>query len=287
MGFISLKSDYAFRELFSHENVRKQFLSDVLGIAMEDIREVRVINSYLWKRMKWQKQGILDMALELADGTKVNIEMQVRLQRHWVKRKLFYLAKLYTEDLRAGQDYGRLRKCVSISILDFELLKGEDYHSVYTLRSRNGNELTDLLELHILELGKRLSGTGAVDDWIRLFNAKGEEDLEMIKAKNAGITEAIEALRRMSLRRPLRYLFEQHLKAVRERRAEDEYVWDQGMAEGIRRSILQLLEGHGDVPADIAERIAAEDEIDTLSRWFKIAARTGNIEQFAEECHFF
>lgn len=115
MGFISLKSDYAFRELFSHENVRKQFLSDVLGIAMEDIRGVRVINSYLWKRMKWQKQGILDMALELADGTKVNIEMQVRLQRHWVKRKLFYLAKLYTEDLRAGQDYGRLRKCVSIS----------------------------------------------------------------------------------------------------------------------------------------------------------------------------
>ena len=45
MGFISLKSDYAFRELFSRENVRKQFLSDVLGIAMEDIREVRVINS--------------------------------------------------------------------------------------------------------------------------------------------------------------------------------------------------------------------------------------------------
>lgn len=287
MGFISLKSDYAFRELFSRENVRKQFLSDVLGIAMEDIRKVRVINSYLWKRMKWQKQGILDMALELADGTKVNIEMQVRLQRHWVKRKLFYLAKLYTEDLRAGQDYGRLRKCVSISILDFELLKGEDYHSVYTLRSRNGNELTDLFELHILELGKKLSGAGAVDDWIRLFNARGEEDLEMIKAKNAGITEAVEALRRMSLRRPLRYLFEQHLKAVRDRRAEDEYVWDQGMAEGIRRSILQLLEGHGDVPTDIAERIAAENEIDTLSRWFKIAARSGSIEQFAEECHFF
>ena len=31
MEKISLKADYAFKELFAHEKVRKQFLSDVLG----------------------------------------------------------------------------------------------------------------------------------------------------------------------------------------------------------------------------------------------------------------
>lgn len=132
-----------------------------------------------------------------------------------------------------------------------------------------------------------LDGTEAVDDWIRLFNAEREEDLEMIKAKNAGIMEAVEVLRRMSLRRPLRYLFEQYLKAIRDRRAEDEYVWDMGMAEGIRRSIFQLLEGHGEIPVEIREKLMAENDVDTLSQWFKIAAKSSNLQQFAEECHFF
>ncbi len=31
MKLVSLKTDYAFKEVFSHENVRRQFLSDVLG----------------------------------------------------------------------------------------------------------------------------------------------------------------------------------------------------------------------------------------------------------------
>ena len=35
--------------------------------------------------------------------------------------QLFYLAKMYDEDLRSGQDYSRLKKCISIGILDFKL----------------------------------------------------------------------------------------------------------------------------------------------------------------------
>lgn len=71
MKLISLKTDYAFRELFSYENVRKQFLSDVLGIPLEEIKRVRITSPFLWKRRARQKQGILDMALELENGAKV------------------------------------------------------------------------------------------------------------------------------------------------------------------------------------------------------------------------
>lgn len=78
MNLISLKSDYAFRELFSYENVRRQFLSDVMGIPLKEIREVRITTPFLWKRRARQKQGILDMALKLNRDIKVNVEMQVR-----------------------------------------------------------------------------------------------------------------------------------------------------------------------------------------------------------------
>ncbi len=42
--------------VFSYENVRKQFLSDVLGIPLREIREVRVATPFLWKRHARQKQ---------------------------------------------------------------------------------------------------------------------------------------------------------------------------------------------------------------------------------------
>ena len=243
MELISLKADYAFRELFSYENVRKQFLSDVLGIPLEEIKEVRVTTPFLWKRRARQKQGILDMALELNRGVKVNVEMQVRRQNAWTKRELFYLTKMYTEDLKAGQDYEKLHKCISIGLLDFNLTEREQYHSVYRLRETDGTELTDLLEIHIVELSKALRGTEAVDDWIRLFNVEKEEDLEMIKAKNAGIREAIGALKEMSLRKNLRYLYEEHMKRIRDRRGEDAYIRNQGktlnLISLVRKKILK------------------------------------------------
>ncbi len=288
MQFVSLKNDYVFRELFSYENVRKQFLSDVLGIPAESMKSVRIVNPYLWKRLRRQKQGILDMALELDDGTKINIELQVRRQNHWIERKLFYLAKMYTQDLKSGQDYGKLRRCISISILDFKLTEEEECHSAYLLRNKSGRELTGLFELHIIELGKKLNGTDPVTDWVRLFNAQSWEDLDMIRTKNRGIMEAMEILRKLSLSRPLRLLYEQRLKDIRDRRAEDEYVWDagkaEGMAEGIARSIFQLLGEYGDIPEELKRKILSQKDSDTLYLWLKTAASSQSIEQFTEKC---
>lgn len=64
---------------------------------------------------------------------------------------MFYLAKMFTEGLKAGQDYERLCRCISIGLLDFNLTKWDKYHSVYRLRDRDGTKLTDLLEIHIAE----------------------------------------------------------------------------------------------------------------------------------------
>lgn len=123
-----------------------------------------------------------------------------------------------------------MRMCANnSSATDFNLIGGTEYHSVYTLRNKNGNELTDLFELHILELRKKLQNTDNIDDWIRLFNAKTQEDLDMISAKNVGFSEAIEVVKTMSLGKSLRYLYEQHMKAKRDRWAEDAWVRDQGI----------------------------------------------------------
>lgn len=295
---ISLKYDDVYREVFAHENVRKQFLSDVLELPLESIRTVRLMTPHLWKRYRQQKLGILDMALELNDNTKVNVELQVRMQKHWVKRELFYLARMYEEDLKTGQDYDRLKRCISIGILDFRLLEGESYHSVYLLRDKNGKELTELWEIHIIELGKELHGD-RMDGWIRLFNAECMEELDMLAAKYKGLAEAAGVIKRMSLGKALRYRYEAHLKAIRDRHGEDEYIRDlartEGMAEGMAagrargraegkaEAVLQLLSELGVLPEALKERILKEKDLQILGKWLKAAAKAESIEDFEDK----
>ncbi len=129
-------------------------------------------------------------------------------------------------------------KCINISILDFNLDEQPKYHHIYRLRDEDGQQFSDLLEIHIIELRKQLDGTRQVDNWIRLINAKTEEDLDMIHTENAGILEAIKEIKQMSLSKGLRALYEAHMKEIRDRNARDDYVRDEGIAIGENRGII-------------------------------------------------
>ncbi len=284
MEKISLKADYAFKELFAHEKVRKQFLSDVLGIPLEQIKSVRIVNPFLRRTFKRQKQGIMDIALVLNDNVKIDIEMQVHRQKHYTKRKLYYLARMYTDNLMIGERYRKLRRCISISLVDFELFSDTvEYHSVYRLRNEAGNELTDLWEVHIIELGKTLQGS-VVDDWIRLLNATSQEEVEMIAVKNEGMREAVEVVRQMGLIRTLRWMYDDYWRARRDRWDEDEYVRDEGRAEGKAESIIHLLQNINDaLSQELIQKIRGQKDEEILNRWLLSAAKAESVEQFRKQ----
>lgn len=234
MHFYSLKYDFVFKYLMLNEEVRRAFISDVLNIPLERIRSTKLLDTYLWKRFRKQKQGIVDVLVELDNHSKVNIELQIKMIKDWDKRNLFYLAKLFTGDLLVGENYSKLKKCICISILDFNLDEGPEYHKVYRLRDEQGEEFSDMFEIHIIELRKGLSGDRRVNEWIELINAESKEELSMIQARtnNPGILAAIEELRVMGLGKNLRLLYEAHMKEIRDRNARDAYVYDEGHAEG-------------------------------------------------------
>lgn len=285
MGVISLKCDFSFKHLMLNEEVRRYFVSDVLGIPVEEIRSVKLCNSFLWKRYFKQKQGILDVLLELNDDRKINIELQIRRLKHWDRRNLFYLAKMFTEDLLVGEDYEKLKRCICISILDYNMDDGPEYHKIYRLKNQQGNEFSDLLELHIIELRKTLKGTERVDDWIRLLNAETEEELAMVKGMtvNPGILTAVNEVKRMSLVKNLRVLYEAHLKERRDKMARDAYVRDEGIVIGRAGAVLRLLAEYGKVPGELEQAIQAEKDMGKLDEWLKLAAKAESIEDFREK----
>lgn len=197
MRIVSLKEDFAFQEFMSNETVRKFFLAATLDVPVEEIRSVRLMNTFLPRNWRKQKQGILDVKIEFNNSTKVNIEMQVAKRKDWQQRNLFYLSKMYCEDLRWGEEYGKLRRCIGISLLDFNLTQDEKGHKIYRMRDADGNDFTDMMELHIIELKKCFAPEDSLSDWVKLFNAMTEEELDMIKTNNIGIQAGIQRVREM------------------------------------------------------------------------------------------
>ena len=253
------KWDYCMKELFRNFIILKYFISDILDIPIEKIRSLKLRNTNLWRRYKYQKQGIVDVLLELNDDTKINIELQIRTVKHWDKRQLFYMGKLLTEELSAGEDYKHMKKCITISILDFHLTWDNNYHKKYLLREENGELFSDLVELHILELNKGLTGR-RVDEWIRLFNVETEEDLEMLETmtRNPGILEAVKEVRHMSLGKWARARYDEHMKMVRDQNARDAYVRDEGINIGVEQERNRL--------ANLIARMNAEGDEDQVTR---------------------
>ena len=305
--FSAPKTDIAFKEMMRCEEVRRHFISDVLEIPPEEIRSVRLENPFLSRRGYREKQCILDVRMLLNDNSRINVELQVRRLAYWDKRSLFYLSKMYTEDLFTGQRYDRLKKCIVISILEFYGDGNPGYHKVYHLRDREGRLYSDQFEIHIIELNKELTGD-RLDDWIRLLRVESEKELNEMQSDNVGVMRAVNEVKAMNLRKWWRTLHEARLKAQRDQWAMEEAMKEdsmaagmaegmaqgmaQGMAEGMavglsqgellrsRQAILDLLEDFGEIPQDIRGVIDSEEDRDILKIWLKSAARAEDFEDF-------
>ena len=236
----------------------------------------------------------MDVRIRLNNDRIINIEIQVMHYDHWDKRQLFYLSKMYAENARRGEDYDNLPECISIAILDFNLTDEEAYYHCYKLRDENGRVFSNGISIYILELEKTLGKEKELDDWVRLFRAQSEEDLNMITTKNRGILEAIKELKTIGLSNILREEYEFRLKVKRDAHARESYVRKQGIAigkeegiaigkaEGKAEAVLELLEVLGSVPTDIRQLVMEERELETLTLWHKLAAKAKSIEEFVD-----
>ena len=252
MSIIPAIYDDCAKNMFAREQVRRYFISAVTEIPVEKIKKVYLTDPHLRGFFQRMKKGILDILVELEDGTKINIEIQHKHMADWEKRQLYYLSRVYSQDLFAGVNYHRLQKSILISIDDFNVTDGEEYHHVYRFRDVNGREFSDLMEIHTIELHKKLLNK-PIDEWIQIFNAKTEEELDMIESDNPGIKEAIQTIKEYGLKRVARAHYESWLKAKRDQYAMDKYIQitareeglaegrAEGLAKGIAEDIIVLL----------------------------------------------
>ena len=219
---MSPRVDYAFKEIMMDEKARIGFLSAMLKLNPEDIKETQVLNTNLRKQSEKEKLGILDVRILMNNNTEIDIEIQLAAMNIWADRALFYLAKMYTEQISAGEDYTVFKKCVSISVLDFKLFENEsEFYSCFHIREDSRNFLyTDKMEFHVLELPKLpkelKEDSSDIELWGKFISAERKEDFDMLAEKNMYIGSAYQHLQVISQDEEKRLEYEARAKAIRD-----------------------------------------------------------------------
>lgn len=269
-NFIMLPTvDFCFKELMRNEKVRKGFIAALLGRKPEEIRETALIPTILPTEYGDDKLGVLDVAILLEDGTQISMEMQVVYFSYWTNRILFYLGKLYTGQIKKGDSYGKLKKCIHVSILDFVHFPDDNrcYHRISFCDTRTGTPYTDLMELHILELKKlppKVRNEDSVIRWMQFFSGKTLEDFRKMAEKDEYIEEAYSELLKLSSDDRKRLEYEAREKAVRDYNTQMESARMEGKEEGRLlklKEIIQKMLNRGMTPCEIADMIGEEPEL--------------------------
>ena len=243
---LSPKLDVVFQALFGeigNERITKGFLETILKRKIESIDLSK--NPILRREFKDDKLGVLDILAELDGKEKCNIEMQLIDQSNIIERILYYWSRLYTRQIKTGEDYSLLEKTIVILITDFEVknLKEMDYHSVWKIMDNKtgGKILTDKLEIDIIELPKikgREKEKDKLLDWLYfLENPKSERVTEKM-GENKEIKEATEKLDSLSEDERMQRIADLRLKAIMDEKA----IYAKGLEDGERKREEELKE---------------------------------------------
>ncbi|HJB47609.1 MAG TPA: Rpn family recombination-promoting nuclease/putative transposase [Candidatus Mediterraneibacter surreyensis] len=232
--------DFCFKELMKNPKVRKGFVAAILGKEPETVRRTTVIETELRKESEDDKLGILDVLVELEDGVKMNMEMQVPYFEYWANRVLFYVSKIYTGQIQKGDDYDKLQKCIHVSILDFIHFPQDQrcYRKITLCDVETGEQYTDLMELHVLEL-KKLPPEDQNEDgvirWMRFLGGKSRKEFEDMAEKDEYIKEAYEDLKKLSLDEQKRLEYEVRQRAIRDHNSQMKSAERRGIEIGEER----------------------------------------------------
>jgi predicted transposase/invertase (TIGR01784 family) len=140
----------------------------------------------------------------VVNGQRVNLEVQIARQEHYINRVLFHWARDYSAALPEGGHYRDLPRTVIISIIDFNQFQCAPFHSEFCpIEVTRHERLTDKMSLHFFELQKLPADELTISNklllWLSLFKASTEEELERIKAlEEPTMEQAINAYQRIS-----------------------------------------------------------------------------------------
>ena len=190
------------------------------------------------------------MFVLLENGTQIDMEIQLTAFAYWVERSLFYMCKMYVDQIHKGEDYDVLRKCIHVGILDFILFdEYEEYASCFHIwEDQRKQKYTDKLEIHVLELPKLSKyeyPETALLNWVKFINAETKEELKMLAKNDDSLEKAYEKLVNISADKEKRLEYEERQKALRDYNSQMKSNWKTGHKIGRAEGVMEMCREFG------------------------------------------
>ena len=272
-NIVKAKLDIIFKRLFADErnsDILHAFISDILDIPYDSINKIAIQNPELIPYGADEKFSRLDLKLEVNDKL-INVEMQINDDGYFRDRALYYWSRLFTSELKEGENYSLLKQSISINIINFNMFECTDFHSAFVIMEENRHEiLSDKCAIHFFELkkiNKKPNPSNKKELWMQLINAESEEELEMLSdTKVPAIEKAVNVIIDMSNDSKIREEARIREKALHDKATALKTATDRGIAEGMKIGMKKGIEkGRADGIAEIITKLRAkgftEDEI--------------------------
>ena len=272
-NIVKAKLDIIFKRLFADErnsDILHAFISDILDIPYDSINKIAIQNPELIPYGADEKFSRLDLKLEVNDKL-INVEMQINNDGYFRDRALYYWSRLFTSELKEGENYSLLKQSISINIINFNMFECTDFHSAFVIMEENRHELlSDKCAIHFFELkkiNKKPNPSNKKELWMQLINAESEEELEMLSdTKVPAIEKAVNVIIDMSNDSKIREEARIREKALHDKATALKTATDRGIAEGMKIGMKKgRAEGRAEGIAEIIAKLRAkgftEDEI--------------------------
>jgi predicted transposase/invertase (TIGR01784 family) len=256
------KVDYVFKLIFGdprHKENTVALLSAILGLPREEMADLEIINSELLREFQEDKKGILDVRIQLRDGRQIDVEVQILPTGPMPERTLFYWARMYAGQIKAGDSYHKLKKCITINIVDFHCTPDQRLHSCFHLtEDTTGHRLTDVLEVHFLELPRLREAIAAgtpdhpLMQWMLFIDCESSEVIKMLAQDNKDIRQAYTLLEVISQDKIKRMAYEARQAELMDQRSRMISAEMKGEEIGIKKVAKSLL-ARGMSVDDVAE----------------------------------
>jgi len=271
------------RFLFDEVMEDAQTAKDILEIILE--KEIPLLDRNETEkefRRSPQLRGIrIDVFSMDAERVVYDAEMQQRNTGNLPKRSRYYQSHIDVSLLEPGvMDFNRLNDACIIIIAPFDLWGFGRYR--YTFRMKCEEEPLLHLEDGATRIFLNTKGTAAegVSQELIDFLHYVEDSSTVKEKKDVG-----EKLWRIHNRvRKVKGNEEFGVKYM-QKWEELAYAKEDGKAEGKAEVILEFLSEYGEIPESLKTEILSQRDLDSLSRWSKLAARAGSVEEFIEKYH--
>ena len=247
MELLDPKNDAVFKLMLVDDDAADARISLLSAILRPEspITSATVKNPNMPKKHVRDKDTILDILLELDDGRRIDLEMQMAWRSYIPERAYFYGGKLITSQLSRGQKYQTLKPVSIIFLLNaigFPDAPLDHAHYIFSMKERaNLTRIPPYVTMHFVEIPKLISKLGQdlrppedlpLLNWYKFLYNPNQPGLDEVIATMPALKKAKKKLEEISANEEKREIARMRERGRRDYESDLEDALVRGRAEG-------------------------------------------------------